>query len=114
MRVEQLCYWLNVKKGFIVKYIVNTEDIQQRALIADSCVQLKKMHSIETGNADFQFQLSILIYLQNVPSVNKYRENEPQNGQTLLNEMLHIPGPMVVYILGTDSRITQNSGSLLE
>lgn len=26
------------------------------------------MHSIETGNADFQFQLSILIYLQNIPS----------------------------------------------
>lgn len=42
MRVEQLCYWLNVKKGFIVKYTVNTEDIQQKALIADGSVQLKK------------------------------------------------------------------------
>lgn len=42
MRAEQLCHWLNVKKGFIVKYTVNTEDIQQRLLIADSSVQLKK------------------------------------------------------------------------
>jgi len=42
IRMEQLCYWLNVKKGFIVKYTVNTEDIQQRALIADGSVHLKK------------------------------------------------------------------------